>query len=130
MIFGGKNDSSEVEAVVNSMNKKAINLAGRLSLKQLTAFIKRCQVFVTNDSGPMHIAVAGKVPVIAIFGPTTKELGFYPYGEGNVVIEKDLACRPCGLHGGNKCPLGTFTCMKLITVDEVFNAVKEKLKST
>lgn len=128
VIFGGPKDTQAVGAVTKRMKEKAINLAGRLSLKQLAAFIKRCQVFVTNDSGPMHIAVAGKVPVIAIFGPTTRELGFYPYGANNLVIEKDLPCRPCGLHGSDKCKLGTFDCMRLITVDEVFAAVREKMK--
>ncbi len=128
VIFGGHKDIGSVREMVEAMGEEAVNLAGKLSLKQLAAFIKRCHVFVSNDSGPMHIAVAGKVPVVAIFGPTTKELGFYPYGEGNTVIEKDLPCRPCGLHGGNRCKLGTFDCMRLITVDEVFNAVKSKIK--
>jgi heptosyltransferase II len=128
VVFGGPKDFPSVNQVVKSAKEKVIDLAGKLTLKQLAAFIKRCRVFVSNDSGPMHIAVAGKVPVVAIFGPTTRELGFYPYGSGNVVIEKDLPCRPCGLHGSNKCKLGTFDCMKLITIEEVFRAVQDKIE--
>ncbi|MFH1784225.1 MAG: lipopolysaccharide heptosyltransferase II [bacterium] len=130
VVFGGPKDVMQVEQVMTAMKEKALNLSGRLSLKQLAAFIKRCRVFVTNDSGPMHIAVAGKVPVVAIFGPTTRELGFYPYGDGNTVIEKNLDCRPCGLHGGRKCKKQTFDCMELITVSEVFIVVKDKLNKT
>ena len=86
------------------------------------------KLFITNDSGPMHIATAFDVPTLAIFGPTTRELGFFPYGEGHRVVEvKDLACRPCALHGGKKCPLGHFKCMKDIHADEVFRNAKEML---
>jgi heptosyltransferase II len=88
---------------------------------------RRFNLLVTNDSGAMHIAVAQDVPVVAIFGPTTRDLGFYPYGEKDIVVEKDLPCRPCGRHGGYRCRRKNFACMKLITVSDVFNAVKERL---
>jgi heptosyltransferase-2 len=78
----------------------------------------------------MHIATAFGVPTLGIFGPTTKELGFFPYGKGNRVVEvKGLPCRPCALHGGKKCPLGHFKCMRDISVDEVFSAAKEMLEA-
>ena len=78
---------------------------------------------------PMHIATAFGVPTLAIFGPTTRELGFFPYGHGHRVLEvKGLDCRPCALHGGKKCPHGHFKCMRLITVDDVFKNVKEMLQ--
>ena len=103
-----------------------MNWAGETSLKELIAAISRCSVFLTNDSGPMHVAVASGIPTVAIFGPTTRELGFFPYGKGHTVIEKNLECRPCGLHGAKECPLGHFQCMRQITPDEVFAAVREK----
>ncbi len=74
----------------------------------------------------MHVAVASLVPTVALFGPTTQELGFYPYGEGHVVIEKELSCRPCGLHGAKKCPKGHFMCMKLISPEEVISAIERQ----
>jgi len=68
------------------------------------------------------------VPTLAIFGPTTRELGFFPYGDGHRVMEvKDLPCRPCALHGGRKCPHGHFKCMKDISPDTVFENAKEML---
>ncbi len=131
IIFGSKKDISVVDRIINDISSETgrniANLAGKTSLKQLSALISKCRIFVTNDSASMHIAVAHKVPVIALFGPTTPQLGFYPYGENNLVIEKKMACRPCGLHGGYKCRLKTHECMKEIKVKEVFEAVQQKL---
>ena len=131
VIFGSKNDVPVVNRIVNEISSQTreniINLAGKTSLKQLSALISNCRIFVSNDSASMHIAVAHKIPVIALFGPTTTQIGFYPYGENNLVIEKKLPCRPCGLHGGYKCKLKTHECMSAIKVDEVLEAVRQKL---
>ncbi len=127
VFIGGPKDKEAMGNVLSFMKEKPINWVGETTLKELIATIARCQTFLTNDSGPMHIAVASQVPTVAIFGPTTKELGFFPYGAGHQVIEKELSCRPCGLHGADKCPLGHFHCMKWITPEEVFEAVKAKL---
>jgi len=127
VFIGGPKDKETMRKIISFMKENPINWVGETTLKELIATIARCQTFLTNDSGPLHIAVASLVPTVAIFGPTTKELGFFPYGSGHEVIEKDLSCRPCGLHGANECPLGHFHCMKWITSDEVFQAVKRKL---
>ncbi len=131
IIFGSKKDISVVDRIINDVSSETrgnmANLAGKTSLKQLSALISKCRIFVTNDSASMHIAVAHKIPVIALFGPTTPQIGFYPYGENNLVIEKKMPCRPCGLHGGYKCKLKTHECMKGIEVKEVFEAVQQKL---
>ncbi len=84
-------------------------------------------LFVTNDSGPMHIATASGVPTLGIFGPTTRELGFFPYGPGHRVLQVDLECRPCGLHGAKSCPRGHFLCMNLISADEAYRAAAQML---
>jgi len=72
--------------------------------------------------------VAMKTPVVEIYGSTVPAFGFYPYGDGHLIIEKNLSCRPCGIHGHQKCPLGHFRCMKEISAEEVFNTVVKKLK--
>jgi len=66
--------------------------------------------------------------VAAIFGPTTRELGFFPYGRENIVLEEELACRPCALHGSKRCPRGHFLCMRLVTPDKVGAAARHILK--
>lgn len=125
VIFGGREDLPSAEEMERKISHPVINLAGKTDLKELVTFISCCNIFIANDSGPMHIAVATKVPTIAIFGPTTRELGFYPYGKEHRIVEVDLSCRPCSLHGGKKCPLGHFNCMKMISAERVYSVVKE-----
>lgn len=97
-----------------------INKTGKISLSALSDYISRANVFVTTDSGPMHIAVALNIPTIAVFGSTTKELGFYPDFRGVKVIEYlKLKCRPCHIHGLNVCPKKHFKCMMDIGVEEI-----------
>ena len=105
----------------------AANLAGKTTLKDLVALIDRFRVFITNDSGPMHIAVARGVPVVALFGPTTPAQGFAPYTERAVVVEENLPCRPCGRHGHRKCPEKHFLCMRLIRPEHVMKAFDKVL---
>ncbi|OGR58078.1 MAG: hypothetical protein A2X36_16265 [Elusimicrobia bacterium GWA2_69_24] len=107
--------------------RPALDWTGKTTLPELMLLASRLDLLITNDSGPMHIAAASGVPTIALFGPTTRELGFFPYGDGHRVVEKDLACRPCGLHGSRRCPEGHFLCMRLIGVDEVFRHARELL---
>jgi len=84
-------------------------------------------VFVTNDSGPMHIAVAERVPTVAVFCATTAALGFFPYSKNAIVVEKNLSCRPCTSHGGRRCPLGNEACIRLIEPATVLQAVEKLL---
>src|SRR5581483_7976819 len=119
VVFGGPDDREVAEQVVHLAACGAVSVAGRLGLSELAAAVDRCKVFITNDSGPMHIAVARGVPVVAIFCATTPTLGFYPYSSRAVIVEKDLPCRPCGTHGGLRCPLGTEDCMRLVRPEDV-----------
>ncbi|HVO33601.1 MAG TPA: lipopolysaccharide heptosyltransferase II [Elusimicrobiota bacterium] len=129
IFVGGSKDRTEIEGIIQRMTGPAINWAGQTNLSELIAVVARCGAFLTNDSGPMHVAVACGIPTVAIFGPTTRELGFFPYGEGHRVIEKPLPCRPCGLHGARACPLGHFECMKSITLEEVWAALKPLIEA-
>jgi ADP-heptose:LPS heptosyltransferase len=100
-------------------------LAGRTTLLQYAAIVKRCDLFVGNDNGPMHMAAALGVPVVALFGPSDpREWG--PRGEKVQVLYKRLDCRRC-FHP--TCARGEESCMKQISVEEVFAAAK-KLLST
>ncbi|MBI5554344.1 MAG: lipopolysaccharide heptosyltransferase II [Elusimicrobia bacterium] len=127
IIIGSPADVPVADKMAREMRETAINLAGRTTISQITAVMKRFNLLVSNDSGAMHIAVALGVPVVAIFGPTTQDFGFFPYSTKDLVVEKDLPCRPCGKHGGMRCPKNNFLCLKLITVSDVFDAVKRRL---
>jgi len=129
VIVGGRSDADLGEKICQLSNGHCASLCGKTSLSDLMALMGHFKLFITNDSGPMHIATAFGVPTLGIFGPTTRELGFFPYGSDSRVIEvKGLDCRPCALHGGKKCPKGHFKCMRLITVEDVFKTVKEMLQ--
>ena len=118
---GGKNDDV-VERIQYMMNFYSANLTGKTSLRDLAYLYELASVVVTTDSGPMHIAAAVGTPTVALFGPTDP-LRTGPYGEGHRVIQKDLDCSPCF-----KKNCDTMHCMKEITVDDVFEAVKETLE--
>ncbi len=124
LIIGSKNEIPWNKEIENIAGKETcVNLTGKTSIEELMALIKDLKLFITNDSGPMHIAAASGIEVIAIFGPTTRELGFFPYSKKSFVIEENLECRPCALHGSKKCPRGHFLCMNLISIERVYNQV-------
>jgi heptosyltransferase-2 len=95
-----------------------------LTLLESAELIRRCRVIVSNDSAPAHLASAVGTPVVAIFGATVPRFGFGPRGPGDIVVETEgLFCRPCGIHGGNSCPIKTFECMERILPERVFREV-------
>jgi heptosyltransferase-2 len=130
LLFGGPEDVPIVSHINARSGGVAADLAGKIALRDLAAALSACRAFITNDSGPMHIAAACDVPTVAIFCATTPALGFYPYSTDAVIVEKELPCRPCGSHGGRRCPLGTEDCMRLIPAQRVFLAVKQLLERT
>lgn len=132
ILVGGKDDEQLCDEIYKlSGSAHVYNLAGKLSLLQSAELLRRCKALVSNDSAPMHIAVAMRTPVVAIFGATVPEFGFGPAGAFDAVVEtKGLPCRPCSIHGGNKCPITSFECMNAISYDQVFATVKEVVKKT
>lgn len=127
LLFGASEDQRIVTKIQELSGNIGVSLAGKMDLQQLVCAIEWCDLFITNDSGPMHIAVARGIPVVAVFCATTPSLGFYPYSSRAVVIEKALPCRPCSSHGGRRCPLGTEDCMRLINAEDVLRGVERLL---
>jgi heptosyltransferase-2 len=121
--------SAVEQAVMQSANTaKVINLAGKTNLLESAAVIAQCELMVCNDSGALHIANAMQTRVFAIFGPTVQRIGYYPYRSEDRVFEVELDCRPCGSHGGNKCPLGHHNCMQQLSVNTILTAIKARTK--
>lgn len=115
--FGDPAGTPLVNDICNGLGPRVLNLAGKTSLRELLACIQACSVFLTNDSGPMHIASALKVPLVALFG-STSDVKTGPYG-GGTVIHKHVECSPCYKR---VCPID-FRCMKRIGEDEVYQAI-------
>lgn len=126
-IAGQVRTAFEAKADVAS-KARFTDLTAELSLPELAACIGRLNCYVSNDSGPMHMAWAQHVPLVAIFGPTVTQLGFAPRGDSSVLLEMDgLKCRPCGLHGHDACPKGHHECMRSITPEMVWERVQTLL---
>lgn len=102
--------------------ERVVNFAGKTNLRQLIALIQMSQVFLTNDSGPMHIAAALGTPLVALFG-STSDVKTGPYNIGKV-IHKHAACSPCYQR---TCPID-FRCMRSITADEVITEIETMMK--
>jgi lipopolysaccharide heptosyltransferase II len=126
-LLGGSKDQRLCESVKDIIGSPAINLAGKLSLTGSAALLNQSLLVITNDSGMMHLAQSQKKPVLAIFGSTTRELGFFPLPQKSIVVEKQLSCRPCTTKGLDHCPKKHFNCMNLIPVSEVLCAVESLL---
>lgn len=131
VLVGGNDDVSLGNQICSGLESGFINAIGKLTLLQSAELIRRCKVLVSNDSTPMHLAVAMRTPVVAIFGATVPAFGFAPVGPRDQIVETNgLPCRPCAIHGGNRCPIGTFDCMTNITVQQVLQHVHAALKET
>ena len=129
LLLGNKADREITGPIAAAAGRGLYDWAGTLSLQQSAAALAHCQLLITNDTGLMHLACALKVPVIAIFGPTTRELGFFPVGPGAEVIEEEsLDCRPCSHMGGHRCPRGHFRCMLDITPERVMARARHILQ--
>ena len=130
VLIGGSEDATLCHQIATGIgDDRVVNAAGQLTLLQSAALIARCRVAISNDSAPMHLAVAVRTPVVAIFGATVPEFGFAPRGPYDVVSEtKGLACRPCSIHGGDRCPIKTFVCMNDLSPESVFQQVQRTLQ--
>ena len=124
-LVGGEEDVEVCRAISSRLNGAVVNLAGKTRLLESAAVLQGADLVITNDCGPMHMAVALKKKVVAIFGGTTEALGFFPYGTAHVVVENhSLPCRPCSHIGRDSCPLSHFRCMREITPGEVARAAE------
>jgi heptosyltransferase-2 len=128
LLCGGPDDAAVAHAVHKQAGYRGVNLVGQADLLTFMAVIDHAQVVISNDSAPMHIAAACNVPVVAIFCATTPGLGYGPYTNQAVVVEKkELSCRPCGRHGSHSCPLGTDACMREVSVADVLAGIDHLL---
>lgn len=118
LVFGTKADSEAAALITAAAPAQVFDLTGKTSLAQAMALIDLCDVFITNDSGLMHVAAACKTPLVAVFG-STDAVATGPFASRAEVVSKNLPCSPClKAH----CPRKDFACMLEIGVDEVFAA--------
>ncbi|HRY30100.1 MAG TPA: glycosyltransferase family 9 protein, partial [Elusimicrobiota bacterium] len=131
LILGGADEREAAEKVLARLRAPALDTTGRTTVGELLGLVRRCALVLSNDSGVMHAAYAQHVPVVAVFGPTVREFGFFPEPDCSEVLERGgLYCRPCSLHGGEGCPEGHFSCMRDLRAEDAVAAAKRLLQRT
>lgn len=126
--LGGPSDIEIVNSCIDKMkykdSQKVKVFTGKLTLAQVAGILDNCILFLTTDSGPMHIGVARNIPIVTMFGASPVP-GFYPYDSKDILIRSPEPCQPCGQH---QCPRSgdeNLACMKKISVEVVMNYINE-----
>ncbi len=126
VLFGSSQDRDIGEQIKRVRPDRIANLCGEIDLVQLARYLALAEVLVTNDTGPMHLAEATGVPVLAFFGPTVRGFGFAPWRPESRVLEREMPCRPCSLHGRKACRRGG-RCLADISPEEAWLTLREML---
>jgi heptosyltransferase-1 len=124
-VMGSADDKQRGEIISRAAPERILNLCGETSLLEMVEWLRLCELMITNDTGPMHVAAALGVPVVALFGPTDpRNTG--PYGQLQNVLRIDLPCAPCFKSAcAWKNPM---ECLTAISLQRVFEFAQEKLK--
>jgi heptosyltransferase-2 len=130
LLIGGAEDAAANAEVAALSRSAPRNLTGALSVIESAAVLKRCGALVTNDSAPLHLAEAVGTPVIAFFGPTVREFGYFPRLPASRALETALPCRPCSRNGKRACPYGTKECLTSIEPSTALEALTQALGKT
>ena len=125
VIFGGLGEVDIANDIEKSLIEKGVtnyqNLAGKTTIPELINQISSLDLFITGDSGPMHIAATFQIPTVAIFGPTKDNETSQWMNEKSMIVKKNLECQPCMKR---TCPLKHHNCMKMVVASDVLSAVK------
>lgn len=122
VIFGAKGEERLGHEIAARLPSRSLVLSGATTIRELMASVKRCAMLLTNDTGPMHIASAFQVPVVAIFGPTDWRTTS-PFGSAHAIVRQPVDCAPCLLR---ECPID-HRCMTRVSVDQVYEAGLSRL---
>jgi heptosyltransferase-2 len=125
VVLGGPADQAIGVAVAGAVEPHAASAAGAFDLLGSAALLKRSRGLVSGDTGLMHLATAVGTPVVALFGPTVEQFGFFPYRAKAAVLQRELGCRPCTAHGGPVCPLRHHRCLQDIQPADVLEALRK-----
>lgn len=130
LIVGGTGEESLGQAIEQAIGPSVINVVGKTTLRQMAALLKRCQLYIGGDAGPMHVAVATGIPVVALFGSSCYHR-YGPWQSDHTVLSLDLPCSPCARgHQDDRCRTCIFDrprCMPGLTVEHVQQAVEKIL---
>jgi heptosyltransferase-2 len=127
ILLGGAGDK-EICSRLSEKFGDVITFAGLLNLVESIELLKRAEILISNDSAPTHLGMCADIPVLTIYCSTVDDFGFYPYNSKSRYLSyDDLACKPCGIHGYDKCPISTFACGYELKPESVISKIEEML---
>ena len=122
LLVGGQEDEKLCSELSRLCTEQPLDASGKLDLLGSAALLAECHALVTNDSAPLHMAEAVGTPVVAIFGPTVRELGYHPQLPSSAMLGLELRCRPCSRNGARPCHLHTKECLVDLAPEHVIEA--------
>ncbi len=129
-LIGGERDSKICDGLAEKISGKVKSVAGKFSLIESISFLKRMKILISNDSAPSHLGMCADIPVLMLYCSTVPDFGFYPYNKKSYFLSfNDLFCKPCGIHGFQKCPLDNFACGYNLKPESVITKIKEMINA-
>ncbi len=127
-IIGSEIDKNYCNEIALNFDKKVNSVAGELTVEESTELLGRSKFLLTNDSAPTHMGMCAGIPVLTLYCSTVPQFGFYPYNEKSSYLSyDDLDCKPCGIHGFERCPMKHFNCAFNLKPAIVIDKIKEML---
>ena len=129
ILLGGNNDAELCDNIAEKFEGSDVySAAGEFSLVESVELLKRTVLLISNDSAPTHFGMCADIPVLTIYCSTAADFGFAPYNQKSAVVSYNkLYCKPCGIHGYEKCPIGTFECGKNLMPELIISKIEEML---
>ncbi len=128
LLIGGENDQLLCEDLAVRFSENVKSVAGKFNLIESISLLLNAEILISNDSAPTHLGMIADIPVLTIYCSTVPSYGFYPYNHKSSFISyDDLSCKPCGIHGYEKCPIGTFECAYKLKPQIVISKIEEML---
>jgi heptosyltransferase II len=128
IIIGSKQEEDIGKSLELKFAGDVVSSAGSLTITESIALLKRSNILISNDSAPTHLGVCADIPVLTLYCSTVPDFGFYPYNNKSCWLSyAELECKPCGIHGYDKCPLKHFQCGYKLEAGLVISAIKEIL---
>ena len=128
LLLGGEKDIALCNSLESEFRENVKSVAGKFSLTESVLLLSNAEMLISNDSAPTHLGMCADIPVLTIYCSTVPDFGFYPYNAASSYISyNDLTCKPCGIHGHEKCPVGTFECAFKLEPEIVISKIEEML---
>jgi heptosyltransferase-2 len=125
ILTGGDRDK-DICIRLNAKYPEVVSFAGSLSLTESVELLRRVKILICNDSAPTHLGMGAGIPVLTLYCSTVSNFGFFPYNRVSTFMSfDDLPCKPCGIHGFDKCPIGTFACGYNLKPEEVIAKIQD-----